>query len=248
MESAARVGEAMNTRPTAVSCKEIVHNLSMVLDRKVPVDAAAEYDGHFAECASCAHQLRSAQQLRSSLRSIPARMAPVALTTKLRVIGSHERLRRQRYGSPGALWRNWLADARLLFQNLMRPLAIPTFGGVTSSIILFSMLMPALATRVALTRDDIPTVLNTQVSLKNIVPLAFAHDEVVVELTIDGQGQIADYSIPDCQRMPVSPAMRRAIECNLLFTQFNPATTFGQPKAGKIRISYRGSSHIDVKG
>jgi hypothetical protein len=41
--------------------------------------------------------------------------------------------------------------------------------------------------------------------------------------------------------------LRRSIENNLLFTTFQPATAFGLPIAGKIRISFR-SSRIDVRG
>ena len=44
-----------------------------------------------------------------------------------------------------------------------------------------------------------------------------------------------------------SPGIRRNIESSLLFTKFTPATTFGQPMSGKIRLSFRNSS-INVKG
>ena len=67
------------------------------------------------------------------------------------------------------------------------------------------------------------------------------------ELTIDDQGRILSYIIPDCPHMLKSPTLRRNIESSLLFTQFTPATTFGQPMPGKIRLSFRNSS-INVKG
>jgi len=41
--------------------------------------------------------------------------------------------------------------------------------------------------------------------------------------------------------------LRHSIENSLLFTEFWPATNFGRPIAGTIRISFR-SSHIDVRG
>jgi len=41
--------------------------------------------------------------------------------------------------------------------------------------------------------------------------------------------------------------MRRRIEGMLLLIEFNPATSFGQPVEGRMRLSLS-ASHIDVKG
>ena len=45
----------------------------------------------------------------------------------------------------------------------------------------------------------------------------------------------------------INEALRREIENNLLFARFTPAMAFGQPKQGKLLVSFR-RSHIDVKG
>ena len=108
------------------------------------------------------------------------------------------------------------------------------------------MASPYLALSVV-TLTDVPTALYTDATVKSISPVGFSDEDVVVELTIDDQGRILSYSIPDCPHMLKSPALRRNIESSLLFTQFTPATTFGQPMSGKIRLSFRNSS-INVKG
>jgi len=93
---------------------------------------------------------------------------------------------------------------------------------------------------------DVPTQLYTEASVKSTSPVSFGDDDVVVDLNIDDQGRILDYKIVDGPHI-MKTELRRAIEHKLLFTQFTPATTFGLPMAGKIRISFR-NSKIDVKG
>jgi len=68
---------------------------------------------------------------------------------------------------------------------------------------------------------------------------------VVVELTIDEQGQISAIR----SELPLhlqSPGLRRSIESSLLFTKFTPATTFGQPIVGSFACL--SDSSINVKG
>jgi hypothetical protein len=130
--------------------------------------------------------------------------------------------------------------------NLMRPLAIPAAGGLVSALVLFSILTPPLTIGVVSANNDIPTVLYTEASLKS-VPFVYGDDDIVVELTIDEQGNMVDYKLPTRSHLDESPDLRRLFESNLLFTKFTPATTFGQPMVGKVRISFR-ASRIDVKG
>ena len=58
---------------------------------------------------------------------------------------------------------------------------------------------------------------------------------------------MVDYSIVQGRNVLNNVVLRRNLENMLLFTEFNPATLFGQPTASKIRL-YLDSSHIDVKG
>jgi len=181
---------------------------------------------------------RENELLRNGLRSLPARMPPIQLTTRLRVLASRERSRRlQHAASPYDYLRIW-AD------NLMRPLALPFAGGLVSAIVLFSMLVPGLPSisRTTFQNSDVPTILYTEASLKSPLPFGLHDDEIIIDLLIDEEGRVIDYTLPPG---PMSPAILRNIENNLLFARFNPATAFGQPMPARLRFRL---SQIEVKG
>ena len=69
------------------------------------------------------------------------------LAMRLRVLASQESARRRSRASLRQSLRTWLIDFRLMADNLMRPLAIPTAGGFVSALLLFGVLAPRLATR-----------------------------------------------------------------------------------------------------
>jgi hypothetical protein len=208
-------------------------------------------NAHMEDCRACLQQLRQMREVRSTLRRMPVRVPPKSLNTRLRVVASRELVRQKSRASIPAMWADWRTTFQLWSQNLMRPLAIPTAGGFLSAVVLFcllplGMISPSLALQVA-NITDVPTALYTEASIKSISPVGFADEDVVVELTIDDQGQILSYTIPNCPHILQSPGIRRSIESSLLFTKFTPATTFGQPMSGKLRLSFRNSS-INVKG
>jgi hypothetical protein len=186
-------------------------------------------------------------KLRMLLRTMPARVPPAELETSLRIIASRESQRRRGRASWSTRWFLIQQDFRLWANNLMRPLAIPTAGGFVSALLLFGVLAPSLAIPpVAARTHDIPTVLYTEPSVKNFLPIGFEGDgDLVVEITVDENGKLVDYSIPNMDQKLLR--MHRSIENQILFTQFTPATRLGQPMSGKVRITFR-SSRIDVKG
>jgi len=175
-----------------------------------------------------------------ALRSLPRLRPPAGLNSSLRVLAS------QHLAAKRSLTR--IDRFRLSFENLMRPLALPFAGGVFSAVILFSMVVvPGYPVRAAGT-FDIPISLTTAAAVKRMAPIATApNDDIVVDISIDGDGRMVDYTIVSGGE-PNDPALRRSIEGFLLLTSFTPATgSFGQPVAGRLRLTLR-SSHIDVKG
>lgn len=175
-----------------------------------------------------------------ALRNLPRRMPPAALGTSLRVLASRERS--NVYGR-GIVFMD---RARMLFENLMRPLALPFAGGVFSAIVMFSMWLSPTYRMPASTALDVPTVLTTAAAVKQAAPISATAGDVVVDIVVDGDGRMIDYRIVSGGG-PNDAALRRNIEGFLLLTQFTPATAFGRPVEGRLRISLR-SSHIDVKG
>jgi hypothetical protein len=202
---------------------------------------------HLNACRACALESQRQQRVRSTLQSLPRRNSPPDLLFRLRVVASKARM--DATGKTSRWSRRW-DRLELSLKHLMRPLALPAVGGLCSAIFLFSALAPAFVPAFAMgnpSLGDVPTMLTTQPMVKYLAPVAFGNEDAEVDLTIDGRGRIVDYVIVSAPGQK-SEQLRRTIENNLLFTEFWPATAFGKPVAGTVRISFRSAAGIDVKG
>lgn len=204
---------------------------------------------HMGACQSCARESDRSQRIREALRSLPQKSTPVDLTMRLRVTASKARM--ESAVRKTSLWTRLRDRFELWLQPLMRPVALPAVGGLCSAIFLFSALVPTFSPAFAMSRTpslwDVPTMLMTEPTLKCMAPVAFGDGDAVVDLTIDDQGHIVNYVIVSVPG-PKGEQLRRTIENKLLFTEFWPATAFGKPISGTLRISFRSPAGIDVKG
>ncbi|HXF25741.1 MAG TPA: hypothetical protein VN610_00625 [Bryobacteraceae bacterium] len=205
-----------------------------------------EVGGHLAECTSCAREAQQHIQLRRKLRSIPKLTPPPELTMRLRVLASRERAKRQRGADVFGRSREFL---KLSGQHMMRHLAVPLAGGLCATLLLFSSLIPTFTQNSRAATPDVPTAFVSGPALKSLSmgPLGFSSGDAVVDLTIDGHGRVIDFAIVSDSDAAHADALRRNIENNLLFTVFTPATAFGRPTDGKIRVKFS-SSHYEVRG
>jgi hypothetical protein len=181
---------------------------------------------------------------RNALKSLPVRLPPPDLSVRLRVIASREAARRRNARTPIAAA---IEFCRSSFRDLMRPIAIPTAGGFASALLLFGMLAPGLAVRdaaAAKAPSDVPTVLYLEPSLKRLEPIECEGHNVVIELTVNERGRVLDYSVPEGAD---SADLRKALGQHLQNIEFYPATTFGQPTSGRVRLWLR-SSRIEIRG
>jgi len=230
-----------------MECGSVRQRVSAYLDGAVSADERRLLRGHFSSCRECARESERYSQVREKLRSLPKRMPPADLTTRLLVVAS--KVRMESFGG-ATRWSRWRDRMALSLRNLMQPLALPAVGGLCSAVFLFSTFVPMFKSAFMLSSSgDIPTMLSTESTLKYIGPVAFSNDngDAVVDLHLDDQGRIVDFSIVSAPGQQ-SEALRRSIENSLLFIGFSPATTFGRGVASTIRISFRGSSRIDVRG
>jgi Putative zinc-finger len=236
-----------------MECSSVKQKVSDYLDDAVSAEERRMLKRHLNGCRQCALESERYSQLRQKLRALPKRMPPGDLTTRLRVVASKVRMESFGGASP---WERWRGRVELSLRNLMRPLALPAVGGLCSAIFLFSTLVPMFKSAFAMSgsfamsaSEDVPTMLVTTPTLKYTAPVAFTDGDAVVDLQLDDQGRIIDFTIVNAPGQQ-SEALRRSIENSLLFTEFWPATTFGRGVAGTVRISFRsgGSSRIDVRG
>jgi hypothetical protein len=225
-----------------MECWSVKERVSAYLDGAISAEERSLLKGHLNDCRACALESERHSQLRAKLRSLPKRMPPAELTTRLRVVAS--KVRMESFASP---WSRWRDRVELSLRNLMRPLALPAVGGLCSAVFLFSTLVPTFKSAFLLSESgDIPTTLTTEPMLKCTAPIAFGDRDAVVDLRLDDQGQIVNVTIVSAPGEQ-NDALRRHIENHLLFTEFWPATTFGRGVAGTIRISFR-NNRIDVRG
>lgn len=232
----------MGSRVIGMNCEKVRKTLSAFLDRQLaraPFDTVTQ---HLAQCRDCSSYAKDLGELHASLRSLPRVAPPARLVTELQVLASRERMRQLSRGTYTALGHFWMAEMRLFFDNLMRPIAIPFAGGLVSAVFLFTMLMPTLQFP-HLTRNDVPSGLFTQsvATVDTLPPFGFSEDNVVVQVMLDEQGYVVDYRLPN----NVSSTLRNDIANMILFTKFEPATAYGVPIAAKVVVSFR---RIDVKG
>jgi len=224
-----------------MSCQFTQESLSRYLDNRLPEPERSGVVLHLAACGECATRHEQMVELRENLRSLPIALAPARLATDLRVLASKELVRNRRRSSIFALMQSWRDAARLVIDNLMRPLALPAVGGgLTSALFIFGMLMPNLGFLRNATNDT-PSGIYTEASVIKVAAFASpgkSNDDTVVEVQINEQGRMVDYNVLQGQ-------MTGEIGNLLLFTTFNPATMFLQPTAGKVVIR---RSQIVVKG
>ncbi|MGA2434265.1 MAG: hypothetical protein ABSG25_03175 [Bryobacteraceae bacterium] len=176
------------------------------------------------------------------MAGLPAAAPPPELTVRLRVIASRERARTLARRHPAGFVA---ARIHLWIENMMRPLALPFAGGLVAAMLLFAMLVPTFTLHSRPGRADVPIGLFTEPSVKLQTPFGFGDADIGVEVSVDGQGRMIDYTITEGEGIAKDPELRRRIENNLLFTTFTPATAFGQPTPGKIYLYFR-RSEIDV--
>jgi anti-sigma factor (TIGR02949 family) len=231
-----------------MECWNVRQKVSAYLDNAVSEHERMEMRQHMSDCRDCARETERYLRVRQALRTLSKAAVPSDLTMRLRVVASKVRAESVR-GESG--WSRWRDRFQLTIKNLMRPLALPLAGGLCSAVVLFSALVPTFTSTYAMDKTpslfDVPTMLATEPMVKYTAPVAFGETEAVVDLTIDDQGRITNYAIVSTAPGQKAEHVRRNIENKLLFIGFWPATTFGKPIAGTIRVSF-GSSHVEVRG
>lgn len=247
-----------------MGCERVQERISWFLDHRLAAAEREEVSAHLKSCPSCSAHLQSIESVRAALRGLNQPPVPVALVTRLRVLASHERERQLARASFSTRLRHWADSASLLFDNLMRPLAVPLAGGILSALLLFGMLVPNLSFHHNFTDDQqlwassapggrlveslpgygAPTWFWTGNSpepwLDSSNPVVDG-DDTVLELTIDATGRVSDYSV---SRGQLTPEMQSII----LFSRFTPATQYGRPTSGKASIVFHIRARRHVRG
>jgi hypothetical protein len=222
-----------------MSCEKVQKQISTLLDRKL---AAGEREGvlaHIESCRECSAHVEALQDLRAQLLGLSRPPMPEYLRARLRVMASHERERRLLRLNMSARLADWSARARLCFDNLMRPLALPFAGGSLMALITFSLLVPSLSFPHGMGDKSwfnppipestyVPGVLHNAWIVR--ADIAVPEGMNAVELTIDEQGKVRDYTVT---RGSLTPDLQSII---MLPPPFSPATVLGLPIPSKVQV------------
>jgi anti-sigma factor (TIGR02949 family) len=243
-----------------MSCQSVQEQISGFLDRQLAGGEREKLSAHLETCPACSAHLKSLADVRAVLRGMAQAPMPATLRMELRVLASHERLRQLSRANMPARLRHCAERAELLFENMMRPLAVPLAGGLLSALLLFGMLVPSLIFRhnigddlqLATSSDPDGRLVESQPGEGSPTWLwkgdsprlepanaVGSGDETVLELTIDETGRVANYSV---SRGPLTPEMENII----LFSRFTPATFNGKTTWGKINLLFH--RHRGVRG
>lgn len=194
------------------------------------------------------HQENAHQEVRALLKALPLRRPNHDLSVALQIAASKEASRRQKWANAPALLVRLNNSFQLWKANMMRPLALPCAGGIAAAVLVFTMFIQIHPVRANSLMDDRPTALYTDPAAKTLAPFEPPTADAEIEVSINEMGRIAGYRVVD-GNPNLNIEVRRSVERTLLFTEFTPATSFGQAIPSKLRLSLRrGASAITVKG
>ncbi|MDP9054193.1 MAG: hypothetical protein M3N93_07815 [Acidobacteriota bacterium] len=207
-------------------------------------------DLHSAECPECRLHRAEVRSLRTGLKNLPAAGVTPLLSTRLKVLASRERSRSLLRRDVAARMEELKSSAKLILDNLLRPVAVPAAGGLLASFLCFGVIVDNLHVHPEWQPgwNDIPVGLFSQVTLDDASPFSVRGKDVIVELTVDRNGVVSDFEVPQCNdtgAKSTSPEELQEIGNLVLYSKFSPATAFGKKVTGKILVSIH---HINIRG
>ena len=221
-----------------MKCSVVKGLMSSYLDGEVTRSQMAQVDEHLQSCVECAARYASMRQTQVLVGSLGRKTAPPELALRLRVAVSQEIANRQ---------RSRLDSLRVHWENAFNAVMVPATAGLVTTLIIFGVLISFLYPSQMRAANDVPTMLYTPAELQ-FTPFelsmgASSADALVVEAYVGPDGRIQDYRILSAPED--AQAILPALKNTLIFTSFRPATTFGQPTASRVVLSF---SKVQVKG
>jgi hypothetical protein len=207
---------------------------------------------HLNGCTVCRGELERFRKLSVLLSRMPKNVPPADLAVRIKVAAASQ----QSQDWPSR-FRKMRDRAEILLDNVFRPLSVPATGGVFSAVVIFvvvlQLMVPGITVRAV--SNDVPLNILRPAELLSLsdYPQTWAPEQhelelslphgLLVDVTVDAQGQMADYQILSG---PTSPELRHQLDQMLLFSRFRPMMSFGRPTSGgHVILSF---SAVRVRG
>jgi anti-sigma factor RsiW len=224
-------------------CGAVQEKFTEYLDGRLNGREMQVVAAHLDECGDCSTEWVSLRQAQASLATLGPVPEPADLLLRIRVAVSQERARSRRSALEG--WN-------LVWRNTVGPFLLQAGAGFASACLLLGTIIVLVTMfaqpEVAQASKDEPLGNPTAPRLVSLTSdsadsqIGALSAPVVVEVSINGRGEMYDYRIVSG---PNDPATRSQIEDMLLMSKFEPARFFGQPVRGLAVLSFSG---VSVRG
>jgi len=221
-----------------MKCSVAKKLMSSYVDGCVSRSQLAQMNEHVRACMECAAHFASMQRMQSLVGSLGRKTAPPELALKLRVALSQEMANTR---------RSRLEMLRVRWENAFNATMIPATAGLLTTFIIFGLLISFLYPIQVRASNDVPTVLYTPAQLQS-TPFELSvgdtsAESLVVEAYVGPDGRVQDYRILSAPEdaQSILPQLKNM----LIFTTFQPATSFGQPTSGRVILTF---SKVQVRG
>ena len=224
-----------------MNCRWASRNLTAYVEGELTAVSTWLMRGHLSGCEACFRLYEGEDSIVPEVRRLQAIAVPPHLRTKLLVALSHVN------ESSWSLWK-------IRFRNAMRPIAVPATGGVFAAVILFVGLMANFYFVPPKLDADIPLTYLTRSLISgpsvSVAPSFAVTRHITVEAFVDGQGHVYDFRIIRLPGSYLEPdrMLRAQLAQALLSARFDPATHFGRPTLGRVLLSFRPTTQIQVQG
>jgi anti-sigma factor RsiW len=230
-----------------MNCRQALRRLPGYLDGAIRSSEHHQVSEHLDSCADCREQLERFRRLSICLGQVQPVAAPADLATRIRVQVSQAR---SFWGAAGHAW----GRAKLVFENILEPLAVPATGGIVTALVVFVLLVQNTLVGVPMgfVPNDLPLNLVQPAKVESLAPFAVPGlvaaegspaGALMIEATLNAQGDVVSYQILSG---PNDAAVQRQVEQLLLFSRFRPRLSFGRPTdGGRVLIGF---SEVRVRG
>ena len=215
----------------SITCQHAKRSSSAYVDGRLRSGQHLDVAAHLAECEACNSYFEQVVLIRTALGALPQPVIPQHLRTSLRVIASKEQasLVKSHGSRLQAIWDKW----RFRLHELMRPLALPATGGLISSLLLFGTFILTIGTTTRIATYEIPLADESGFEA-DLVPVELRSQLVVLNMSFDRNGRIADYNVADPARR--FNAGLRAHPASITVPEFSTVFGVAQPISGDIEI------------
>lgn len=225
-----------------MSCSQIQDRFTEYLDGRLNGREMQRIAAHLDHCPACSRRWDALKQTQLSLASLGSIAEPEDMLLRIRVALSQEKARRQ---------VTVLAKLQLAWKNTVGPFILQAAAGFCSAVLLLgtvTLMVGMFTPQSAEASKDEPLGAATPARLLYLSSGAGGDDigavsgPVVVEVYINGNGQMYDYRIVSG---PTDAQTRAQVENLLLLSRFEPARFFGRPVRGLAVLSFSG---VSVRG